>query len=93
MPLTVAHIAAEFGYNSNYLSGAFKKELGFPLSAYILRCKLEEARELLQFTSRSILEISEHLCFSSQNYFQTVFRRQYGVTPLQYRKRERKNRV
>ncbi len=89
MPLTVAHIASEFGYNSNYLSGAFKKEMGHSLSSYILSCKLESACELLQYTNRSILEISEHLCFSSQNYFQTVFRKQYGMTPLQYRKGKR----
>ena len=87
--LTVAHIASEFGYNSNYLSGAFKKELGYSLSSYILRCKLEAACELLQFTGLSILEISEHLCFSSQSYFQTVFRKQYGTTPMQYRKEHR----
>lgn len=88
-PLTVAHIAAEFGYNSNYLSGAFKKELGFSLSSLILRCKLENACELLQYTNHSSLEISELLCFSSQNYFQTVFKKTYGVTPLQYRKQHR----
>ena len=85
-PLTVAHLAAQFGYNSNYLSGTFKKETGTSLSALITRTKLETACELLQYTNKSILEISEHLCFSSQNYFQTVFKKQYGITPLMYRK-------
>lgn len=30
--------------------------------------------------------VVQHLCFSNQSYFQNVFKKQYGVTPLQYRK-------
>ena len=85
-PLTVAHLAAQFGYNSDYLSRAFKKEMGVNLSSLIMRTKLEESKELLRYTNQSILEISEYLCFSSQNHFQTAFKKQYGLTPLAYRK-------
>ena len=88
-PLSVAHIAAEFGYNTDYLSRAFKQEYGFNLSTFIMRTKLEESKELLRHTNRSILEISEYLCFSSQNYFQTAFKKQYGITPLVWRKSSR----
>lgn len=86
-PLTVSHIAAEFGYNSNYLSCAFKKSMGFSLSSFILRAKLEESRELLAFTNKKIVEISEYLCFSNQSHFQNSFRRQFGMTPFEYRKK------
>lgn len=85
-PISTSHIAAEFGYNSNYLSGLFKKEIGISLSDFIMRTKLEESCELLLYTKKSILEISEYLCFCSQSYFQRAFKKQYGVTPMQYRK-------
>lgn len=42
---------------------------------------------LLKFTDKSISEISNYLCFSSQSYFQNVFKRNYNLTPNQYRKK------
>lgn len=34
----------------------------------------------------TLAEISSYLCFSSQSYFQNVFKKEYGVTPMQYRR-------
>lgn len=59
--------------------------MGFDLSTFIMRCKLEEAKSLLTYTNKSLSEISSYLCFSSQSYFQNVFKKKYGLTPKQYR--------
>ena len=50
-----------------------------------MRCKLEEAKSLLTYSDKSLIEISNYLCFSSQSYFQNVFKKKYGMTPKQYR--------
>ena len=84
--LTVADIATHFGYNSDYLSHKFKKELGFSISAFILRIKLEEANQLLLYSNKSLSEISTYLCFSSQSHFQRAYKKQYGITPGQKRR-------
>ncbi|MDO5415686.1 MAG: AraC family transcriptional regulator [Lachnospiraceae bacterium] len=84
-PLTVESIAAALGYNRSYLSRRFKQELGFDLRAFILRCKLETSRYLLTYSHRSLSEISIYLCFSSQSHFQNSFKKQFGLTPMQYR--------
>lgn len=65
----------------------FKEELGINIGAYIVRCKLEDAKGLLTYSDKSLTEISNYLCFSSQSYFQNVFKKKYGLTPLQYRKK------
>jgi AraC-like DNA-binding protein len=52
-----------------------------------MRRKLEEAKSLLKFTDKSISEISEYLCFSTQSYFQNVFKKKYGMTPKKYREK------
>ena len=70
------------------LSKKFKRELGFNISSYIMRRKLEEAKSLLNYTDMTISEISEYLCFSSQAYFQNVFKKKYGITPKEYRKKQ-----
>lgn len=56
------------------------------MNEFIMRCKLEEAKSLLSYTDKSISEISNYLCFSSQAYFQNVFKKKYGMTPNEYRK-------
>lgn len=84
--LTVGNVADYVGFSKSYFSAYFKKTLGFSVSAFILRCKLEEGRELLQYTDKSISTISEFLCFSSQSHFHTAFKKQFGMTPSEYRK-------
>ena len=50
-----------------------------------MRCKLEEAKSLLTHSDKTLSEISNYLCFSSQSYFQNVFKQKFGLTPKQYR--------
>ena len=85
--LTVGDVAAHVGFSKSYFSAYFKKTLGFSVSAFILRCKLEEGKELLQYTNKSISTISTFLCFSSQSHFQTAFKKQFGMTPNEYRRK------
>ncbi|WP_433948780.1 helix-turn-helix domain-containing protein [Paenibacillus taichungensis] len=85
-PLTATHVAHQFGYSRTYLSAVFKKNVGTSLHQFIVECKLKEAQHLLVFTNKPISEISSYLCFSSQSHFQTVFKKMFLLSPLQYRK-------
>lgn len=85
--ITVEMIASGLNMDRSTLSKKFKRELGFNISSYIMRRKLEEAKSLLLYTDKTVSEISEYLCFSTQSYFQNVFKRKYGVTPKEYRKK------
>ncbi|MGF6989978.1 YSIRK-targeted surface antigen transcriptional regulator [Lachnospiraceae bacterium PF1-21] len=85
-PIHVDDVVANIGRSRTYLTKRFKDELGFDISNFIMRCRLEEAKSLLTFSEKSLSEISNYLCFSTQAYFQNVFKKKYGVTPNQYRK-------
>ncbi|MNC42747.1 Transposon Tn10 TetD protein [compost metagenome] len=85
-PLTATGLAEHFGYSRTYLSALFKKITGITIHQFILDCKLEEAKNLLICTNKSISEISNYLCFSSQSHFQTVFKNSFKQSPLRYRK-------
>lgn len=89
-PIQVGDVAEHIGRSRSYLTGKFKKELGFDVSSFIMRCRLEEAKSLLTYSDKTLSEISNYLCFSSQSYFQNVFKKKYGVTPLQYRNNTQK---
>ncbi len=86
-PVTVVDVANYLKIDRSTLSKKFKKELGFNISDYINRRKLEEAKSLLRFTDKTISVISEYLCFSTQSYFQNVFKKKYGITPNEFRKK------
>ena len=83
--LTVDEIANIVDLSSEYLSTKFHQITGTTLPNYINQNKITEAKELLHFTDMSLLEISEYLSFSSQSYFQTIFKKITGLTPLEYR--------
>lgn len=85
--IQISDVAKHVGRSSSYISNKFKQELGFSMGAFIMRCKLEEAKSLLTYSNKSISEISSYLCFSSQSYLQNVFKKQYGITPAHYRKK------
>ncbi|MCM1049232.1 MAG: AraC family transcriptional regulator [Clostridiales bacterium] len=89
-PISISSVAQHVHRSNSYVLKLFKKELGINMGSFITRCKLEEAKSLLTYSEKSLAEISSYLCFSSQSYFQNVFKKKYGMTPLQYRKEHQK---
>ena len=79
-------VADAIGLSRSYLCSQFKAETGIGISDYIQTEKIHTARQLLELSDYTLSEISEYLSFSSQSYFQTVFKKVTGMTPLQYRK-------
>lgn len=84
--ISIEDVARQVHRSSSYMMRRFKEELGIHIGAFIMRCKLEEAKTLLTYSDKSLAEISNYLCFSSQSYFNNVFKKQYGITPMHYRK-------
>ena len=63
----------------------FSQELGLSPADYYLRQRLVEAKQLLRQSSSGITDIALSLGFSSSQYFATVFKKQIGLTPSEYR--------
>lgn len=86
--ITTDILSKELGMNRTYLCKLFTEETGLTIHQYVIHVKMEEARRLMDITSKTISEIADYLGFSSQSYFQQVFRHHYGITPGAYRRRE-----
>lgn len=84
---TAKQVAHVIHRSESYTMKLFHDELGITISHFVNRCKLEEAKSLLSHTEMTLSEISNYLCFSSQSYFQNLFKKKYGVTPNAYRKK------
>lgn len=69
----------------NYLNKIAKQTLGTNVKSYINNKTLQEIKNLLEYTSLSIAEIAEQMHFQSSSYLVRYFKKQTGITPLQYR--------
>lgn len=72
--------------NKYYMVHAFKKYKGVSPIKYLIDRRITEAKYLLESTDYPISKIAETTGFSSQSYFSQVFRKEMGVSPVQYRK-------
>lgn len=84
-PLQADTIASHVNLSTSYFLKRFKAETGYGISEFIARARIEEACTLLSYTDKSLTEISNYLDFSSQSYFQQIFKKFVGMTPAQYR--------
>ena len=66
-------------------SHLFKEQTGESPMSYIVNIKIERAKELLENTDLSILQISEMVGIQSQNYFSRIFKKYTSYSPLKYR--------
>lgn len=79
-------IADRIGFNPEYLSTVFNKEMKCSLSEYIQRERLSMAKKLLCQTNLSISLIAQNCGFETLSYFSSVFRQKEGMSPREYRK-------
>ena len=91
--ILINEAAAELEISPSYLSRLFKSETGVPFSEYVNRTKAEEVANLLLFSEYSDLEISELFGFSSQSHFIRTFRKYMGVTPKEYKKKYKLDKI
>lgn len=86
--ITMNDLATALNMNRSYLCERFKDETGKTPGTFIHERKIDEAKHLLTSTEHSISRISESLSYSSQSYFQNVFKQMVGCTPAKYRRME-----
>ncbi len=82
-------VAEGLGITAAYLSRVFKKETGESFIDYITRFRVERAANMLVYSEESISFIAGYVNFPNQSYMGRVFKKQMGVTPLEYRKKNK----
>ena len=83
--LSLTTLAAGIGLSPTYLSAIFKENEGIGLKEYIIRQRIEAARQLLVSTDSPISEIAAYVGFCSQSHFGKMFKQHTGMSPLVYR--------
>jgi AraC-like DNA-binding protein len=85
--LSLSSLAKQFNANPSNLSSRFKREKGMSLIDYINSKRFEHAASLLYASGLYIEEIAERCGFLDVSYFNRLFKRRFGMSPGEYRKR------
>ncbi len=80
-------IAGHIGLNATYLERIYKKATGRTLWESVTDCRLAAAEELLRQPVIPIKEIDTMIGFSNRQTFYLQFKKRYGMSPSEYRKR------
>ena len=80
-------ILKPLNYDKKYLCRVFKKYMGTTMTEYLNHIRLDHALNMIQNTNKNILDIAQDLGFSSVSYFNVIFKKRYGITPLEARQK------
>jgi len=85
-PLTVAQLAAHAKASQRTFARGFREETGYTPMRWVMRARLDVARELLENTRDGIDEIAAEVGFGTGANLRQHFRRVLGTTPGEYRR-------
>lgn len=83
--ITLYDVADFLHMNYSYLSAYISNKTGKHFSEHLNDTRIRRARILLSDFSLTISQISEKIGYADQSYFGKVFKKQVGLTPLQFR--------
>nr|WP_154960529.1 response regulator [Paenibacillus xylanexedens] len=84
-PMTMRELADSLHLNSSYFSVLFKEQVGLNFSEYLMRKRVQRAKELLVQTNLPISEIAERVGYQTDRYFIKVFKSLEDISPSKYR--------
>ncbi|WP_052427372.1 AraC family transcriptional regulator [Neobacillus niacini] len=89
--VSLDRIAAELNLSKYYASHVFKEVTGFTVMEYVMACRLNQVKYLLEMEpNQSLTDVSRATGFESVAHFSRFFKEKVGATPSQYRKKKRR---
>lgn len=85
-PITIQSLSGQVYLSPNYLRSIFRDKTGMTIHDYLTRIRLEKAKEMLADPSLKVQDIAQKIGYESTSYFISLFLKNQGVTPNEYRK-------
>jgi transcriptional regulator GlxA family with amidase domain len=83
--ISLDEIATSVNLSLSRLHHLFKAQTGTTPAQYLRFLRMEQARELLEFTFMSVKQIMVSVGVRDRSHFEREFKRMYGLTPTRYR--------
>ncbi|GGJ60729.1 response regulator transcription factor [Virgibacillus salexigens] len=85
--LSLQEVAGYISIHPNYLSELIRKKTGKSYVELVTTLRVQKAVDFLLYTSLTVKEIAKNIGYNDRKYFTKIFKKHYGVTPTQYRRR------
>jgi AraC-like DNA-binding protein len=82
--IQITEVAGQLKCHPDYLSRLFKKSVGCGFGEYVMRVRIDRARNLIETGKYSMGEIAWNTGFQDQSHFGRVFKRLVGMTPGEF---------
>ncbi len=86
--LSLDDLAKRMYLTKSYTCYLFKNETGMTIKGFLNQCRMEKALDLLRTTNMKVVDVAAAVGYSSSIYFHSLFKKMYGMTPLQIRTEE-----
>lgn len=87
--LSLVCVAEKVHMHPNYFGNLFKKKMGVSYLTYLTNLRMEKAKELLDNPNLKVYEVCQIVGYYSTKHFSKVFKKYAGMTPNEYRDRNR----
>jgi len=85
LELSLAELAAVAGMSTFHFAREFKRTTGTTPHQYLLKLRIDRAKELLSGSQMPLVDVGSQSGFSHQSHFTRLFRKLTGTTPQSYR--------
>jgi len=84
--LSLCELAQSVGLSAAHFSEMFRKSTGETPHQFVLRVRVERAKEMLRSAGSRVLDVAIACGFKTQQHFARVFRHVCGLSPTEYRR-------
>lgn len=86
--ITLKDFAKHFPFSPSYFGFLIKEKSGHTFNELLVQLRMERACELLKEPGIKIYEVADRVGYRYLPYFSRQFKEKFGITPLEYRKKE-----
>lgn len=87
--ITLPSLAEHFGRSEGYMSRYIRQETGYSLTYLLKEFKMKQAGKMIRDTNFSIAQVMYEVGYTDISYFYRAFKEYYGMTPLNFRKKDK----
>lgn len=84
--LTISSLCQQFHLSATAFKSCFRSLYGQPVHSWLSSQRMKKATQLLHNSSLTVLQIAQAVGYEGISQFNVIFKREYGVTPSEYRK-------
>lgn len=87
--IRISDVASYIGVNRTYLTTLFKKKMLMSPQEFLMHVRMDRSRSLLRHTDIPVSAVAKEVGYEDQLAFSKIFKKKFGVSPAQYRKKAR----